>query len=101
MRSRSFFSGKEIGYALLAVGELRLLCRILLVQLAEKPGEAFKFGGPHPALLDQHVLLVEDARSLAFLLLNFLQQGEELFPGTFRILAVLFDLRLDFFELGP
>ena len=64
-------SGKA-SHALPAVIELALFCRVFLIQLPEQGGQPFELCCSHPALLDEHVLLVEDARTLGFLLLDLL-----------------------------
>ncbi len=92
---------EQPGNILLAVPELRLFCPILLVQLVEQAGEAFELGRAHPALLYEHVLLVEDARALPLLLFNLPEEGEELLAGALGVLAVLSEPGLDLFELCP
>ncbi len=100
LRSRFFFSeARSSTLFSLSVG-LRLFGGILLVQLPEEAGEAFEFGRPHPALLDQHVLPVEDLRALAFLLLGLFQERKQPVAGAFRVLAVLPDLDLELLQLG-
>src|SRR5690606_29981881 len=88
-----------VGHAGRVVRDLLLLVCKLLLDLLDTRIQAFPLRRPHPALLDEEILLAKDLRPEFLLALEVLQPGEELVLYPLDLLTLACDALLDRREL--